>query len=197
MSSVLLLSGGLDSTSIAAWKRPDCCLGIDYGQRAAVAERRAAAAICEHLSLPFVHIAVDASVVGAGLMNANSGPAVTTPEWWPYRNQLLITLAASWAVTRGYVEVLVGSVAGDGRRHADGRQEFYEAMTKLLRLQEGSLSVRAPAIGLSAPELIRISGVDDAVLGWTHSCHTSNIPCVRCPGCTKRAEVLVAAGRLQ
>lgn len=130
-------------------------------------------------------------------MNANSGPAVTTPEWWPYRNQLLITLAASWAVTRGYVEVLVGSVAGDGRRHADGRQEFYEAMTKLLRLQEGSLSVRAPAIGLSAPELIRISGVDDAVLGWTHSCHTSNIPCVRCPGCTKRAEVLVAAGRLQ
>lgn len=101
MSSVLLLSGGLDSTSIAAWKHPNCCLSIDYGQRAADAERRAAATICEHLSLPFAHIKVDASVVGAGLMNASSDPAVFTPEWWPYRNQLLITLAASWGVTEG------------------------------------------------------------------------------------------------
>lgn len=197
MKRVLLLSGGLDSTCVAAWKRPEHCLGVDYGQRAAEAERRAASSVCRQLGLPYAHIVVDASAVGTGAMARASTTVGFTPEWWPYRNQFLITVAASWAITRGYAEVMVGSVAGDGDRHADGRQEFYAAMSEVLRIQEGGLSVRAPAIALPAPDLIEASGVNDATLGWTHSCHAGNIPCTRCPGCLKRAEVLASAGRLQ
>lgn len=198
MSRVLLLSGGLDSTSIAAWQRPEHCLGINYGQRAATAEQRAATAIANELNLPYTHITVDASPVGGGLM-ANEPNTVDddTPEWWPYRNQLLITIAAAWAVTRGHNEILVGTVAGDGDRHADGRRTFYDAMTALLQTQEGALTVTAPAIDLTAPDLINTSEVTDATLGWTHSCHVSNLPCHQCPGCIKRAEVLTTAGRLQ
>ena len=197
MSSVLLLSGGLDSTSIAAWQRPDQCLGIDYGQKAADAEHRAGSSIAQHLGLPFAHITVDASAVGGGLMAREPATTGISPEWWPYRNQLLITLAAAWGIARGHSEVLVGTVAGDGDRHADGRQAFYDSMAELLRLQEGALSVSAPAIHLAAAELIGLSGVDDTALGWSHSCHMDNVPCGRCPGCIKRAEVLTAAGRLQ
>lgn len=196
MSQVLLLSGGVDSACIAAWKRPDHCLGIDYGQKAAVAEERSAAAIAAHLDLPFTHITVDASAASAAIPS----PWPMTDDdvlWWPFRNQLLITLAAAWAVAHGHREVLVGTVAGDGDRHADGRQEFYDAMSALLQAQEGGLTVLAPAISLSTPELIRMSDVDDSTLGWTHSCHVSDVPCGRCPGCTKRSEVLVRAGRLQ
>lgn len=197
MSHVLLLSGGLDSTCIAAWQRPEHCLGIDYGQKAAAAERRAATAIAAHLGLPFTHVKVDASEIGGGLMARRPATTGKTPEWWPYRNQLLITAGAAWAVARGYTKVLTGTVAGDGDRHADGRQEFYDAMTALLSLQEGGVTASAPAIELSTPELIAASGVDDAALGWTHSCHISDYPCSRCPGCTKRAEALAEAGRLQ
>jgi 7-cyano-7-deazaguanine synthase len=198
VTSVLLLSGGVDSACIAAWKRPDHCLGIDYGQKASAAEQRSAAAIAAHLGLPFTHIRVDASAVGGGLMSQQ--PSTTrgaAPEWWPYRNQLLITVAAAWAIAHVHDEVVVGTVAGDGDRHADGRQEFYDAMNALLQAQEGGLSVSVPAIGLSTSELIAISAVDDATLGWTHSCHTGDVPCARCPGCTKRADVLLHAGRLQ
>lgn len=197
MSRVLLLSGGLDSTCIAAWQRPEHCLGIDYGQKAAAAERRAATAVAEHLELPYTHIKVDASEIGGGLMARRPATVGKTPEWWPYRNQLLITVAAAWAVARGHTEVLAGTVAGDGDRHADGRQEFYDAITAVLSLQEGNVSASAPAIGLTSPQLIEASGVDDAALGWTHSCHVSDYPCAQCPGCTKRAEALAAAGRLQ
>lgn len=197
MSKVLLLSGGVDSACIAAWQRPDHCLGIDYGQAAAVAEQRSGSSIAAHLDLPITHIRVDASAVGAGLMVARPSASGTTPEWWPYRNQLLITLAAAWAIAHGHDEVLAGTVAGDGDRHADGRPEFYEAMTAVLQTQEGHLRVSAPAIDLTTPELIEASAVDDATLGWTHSCHTGNVPCARCPGCTKRGEVLLRAERLQ
>lgn len=197
MSRVLLLSGGLDSTSIAAWQRPEHCLGIDYGQRAADAEHRAATAIAAHLDLPYTHIRVDASAVSSGLMARQSSSVGGTPEWWPYRNQFLITVAAGWAVVRGYDEVLVGTVSGDGDRHADGRRAFYDAMTAVLQAQEGHLSVSSPAIHLTASALIQESGVTDMALGWTHSCHVDNLPCGRCPGCVKRAEVLSQAGRLQ
>lgn len=197
MSRVLLLSGGLDSTCIAAWQRPEHCLGVDYGQKAAAAEQRAATAIAAHLELPFTQIKVDASETGAGLMARDPITTGKTPEWWPYRNQLLITVAAAWAVTRGYNEVLAGTVAGDGDRHADGRPEFYDAITGLLCLQEGGVTASAPAISLTTPELIATSGVDDATLGWTHSCHVSDYPCSQCPGCKKRAEALAKAGRLQ
>jgi 7-cyano-7-deazaguanine synthase len=197
VNRVLLLSGGLDSTSIAAWQRPEHCLGIDYGQRAADAEQRAARAIAADLVLPYTHIRVDASAVGGGLMARESTSVGDTPEWWPYRNQFLITVGAGWAVVRGYDEILVGTVSGDGDRHADGRQAFFDAMTAVLQAQEGRLSVASPAIHLTASALIQESGVTDVTLGWTHSCHVANLPCGRCPGCVKRAEVLAHVGRLQ
>lgn len=97
MTQLLLLSGGLDSTCLAAWLRPDHCLSVDYGQRPAQAEQHAAAAVAGQLDIPVTHIKVDASAVGCGLMAGDNfqpdatSAAVPTPEWWPYRNQLLIT----------------------------------------------------------------------------------------------------------
>ena len=196
MSRVLLLSGGLDSTCIAAWLRPEHCLGINYGQKAATAEQRSGAAVADALGLPFSHITVDASAVGIGLMANVPAAQGVSPEWWPYRNQLLITLAAAWAVGHQHTEVLTGTVAGDGNRHADGRKEFYDGMRTLLELQEGALTVSAPAIGLTTPALIERSGATDALLGWTHSCHLSDVPCGRCPGCVKRTDVLEATSLL-
>lgn len=197
MTRVLLLSGGLDSTCIAAWLRPEYCLCVDYGQRAAAAERRAADAVTRQLNLPIAHITVDASAVGGGLMADGQAAGGPTPEWWPYRNQLLITLAAAWGISRGVDEVMLGTVADDGDRHADGTQGFLDAIAALLRLQEGNLTVSAPSRHLSTEQLLLHSPVDDTTLGWTHSCHQGDIPCGHCPGCLRRDAALAAAGRLR
>ncbi|WP_042788232.1 7-cyano-7-deazaguanine synthase [Mycobacteroides abscessus] len=200
MRRVLLLSGGIDSAALAAWVRPDHCLHVDYGQRPAAAEARAARQIAADLALPFAAVSVPAAAIGAGLMAEDAGspplPNVS-PEWWPYRNQLLITIAAAWGVRRGYEGVLIGTVASDGTRHADGGAEFRMTMDALLALQEGGVRLQAPAAHLRAPELIAESGISDAVLGWTHSCHRANLPCANCPGCLKHIEALHEAGRLQ
>ncbi|WP_020099416.1 7-cyano-7-deazaguanine synthase [Mycobacterium sp. 360MFTsu5.1] len=200
MKRLLLLSGGLDSAGVAAMVLPEHCLYVDYGQLPAMAEGRAARQIAAELGLPFDALSVSAAAVGGGLMATDAGgasPAGVSPEWWPFRNQLLITLAAAWGVQRGFEAVLVGTVASDGARHADGTSEFVAGMDALLALQEGGMRLRAPAAHLRAAELLSASRVSDAVIGWTHSCHRANLPCANCPGCVKHIEALREAGRLQ
>jgi 7-cyano-7-deazaguanine synthase len=195
---VLLLSGGLESTALAAWRRPPLALTIDYGQAPATGEITAAAAVCRVLALKHHVFRVDCSRVGSGLL-APAASAVHAPtvEWWPYRNQLLVTLAAGWGAQNDVTSITVGSVIGDGERHADGTADFYEKLDALLAMQEGAVRVNAPAAGMTSEELIVASGVTDAVLGWTHSCHTGDLSCGTCPGCVKHQGVLERLGRLQ
>lgn len=197
--SLLLLSGGLDSAALAALLRPALCLAIDYGQRPAAAELRAAENISRTLNLTFEAIHVDLAAVGGGLLRGEEDDLqwAPSPEWWPYRNQLLVTTAAAVALRRGLGTVVIGSVAGDRERHLDGAPEFYERLDGLLSMQEGGIRVSTPVIGESSVELLRRSPLSDEALVWTFSCQRSNHPCGNCPGCWKRAAVLQEAGRLQ
>lgn len=193
-----MLSGGLESTALAAMRRPALTLTIDYGQRPAAAEVTAAAAVCRQLGLSHDVLRVDCAALGSGLLAgqpANGG--APSPEWWPYRNQLLVTLAAGWGLPRGASSIVVGSVLGDGERHRDGTAEFYEALDRLVAMQEGGLRVLAPGVDMTSDQLVTASGAGDEVLGWTHSCHVTDIACGACPGCHKRREVLGRLGRLR
>lgn len=123
--SVLLLSGGMDSAALAHWVRPAAALFIDYGQRPADSEERAATAVANALGIPIDILRIDLSTLGSGLLLAevpdeptaeataervtssegNERPRSTaeavspSPEWWPLRNQLLCSLAAAWALS--------------------------------------------------------------------------------------------------
>jgi 7-cyano-7-deazaguanine synthase len=201
--ALLLMGGGIESSALAYAMKPTTALVIDYGQAPAQGEIRAAGAVAHSLGIELHTLAIDAHAIGSGLLSsgarglaaAQDGAALhssysPSPEWWPYRNQLLVTLAAAWAYGRGLEELLVGSVLGDGDRHADGRADFYNALDTLLSLQEGGLRVSAPAIALTTEELLTHSQVPNSVLGWTHSCHVSRYACGRCPGCYKAETVL-------
>lgn len=193
---LLLLSGGLESSALATLLRPPMALTIDYGQKPARGEMWAAGQVCAELGLEHHVLRADCSVVGSGLLaGRESDGQAPVPEWWPYRNQLLVTLAGAWGISRGINEILIGSVAGDGR-HADGTADFYEQLDQLMAFQEGALRVGVPGIEMTSAELIAESGVSDAVLGWTHSCHVSDVACGSCPGCAKRRDVLTGMGRL-
>lgn len=197
MNAVLLLSGGLDSSALAGWKRPAVCLMVDYGQRAAQAEKRAATSVCDYLELTLEHLTVDCSTLGQGTLAGR--PPSERSEWqefWPYRNQLLVTFAAGWAIQRGIHEIWTGSIRTDDR-HVDGTAEFYAHLSTLVCMQEGNLTVSAPAIELTCDELVTVSKLDDRTLASTYSCHSGDSACNVCSGCEKRAGVLWKLGRLQ
>lgn len=193
MTRLLLLSGGVDSAAIAAWVPFEGALTIDYGQKPAAGEISAARSIASALGLPHEVVTVDASQIGSGLL-AGTGASTLSPaaEWWPFRNQLLVTIAAAYAVNNGFKTIAIGSVAGDGARHKDGTPEFYEHLNALLAVQEGEIQVTAPAAHLTALELLETGQPSTELLGWTHSCHRAPLACGDCPGCWKRAEVLSA-----
>lgn len=185
-----MLSGGMDSLCIAWWKRPDVAITFDYGQLPAQAELDASRAICDQLGIEHHAITIDCRALGSGDMAGRApDPNAPASDWWPYRNQMLITLGAMKAIGLGIDRLLIGSVRSDGS-HRDGTGEFVESISGLLRMQEGGMLVDAPAIALSTNELLKVSGVPDSVLAWAHSCHRANVPCGSCRGCNKYAFVL-------
>lgn len=194
MSNLLLLSGGIDSAALASWLRPDVCLTIDYGQRAAAAEIQASRQICADLSLRHEVLTAHIPSLGAGDM-AGTAPTMHSPnsEFWPFRNQYLITLGAMAAVKYACKHVLIGTVSTDDR-HADGSVQFIGTMDALLALQEGEIHLVAPAKHLTTAELVKQSRLSQATLGWTHSCHTGDLACGNCRGCAKHSEVMAELG---
>ena len=186
----LLLSGGMDSLCIAWWKQPDVAITIDYGQLPASAEIAASAAICDRLSIEHHIVQVDCRALGSGDM---AGTAANTyasaTDWWPYRNQLLITVAAMKAIGLGVSRLLIGTVRSDNL-HCDGTPDFIALVSDLMARQEGNLVVEAPAITMMSGDLVRKSGVPPEVLAWSHSCHKADVPCGECRGCNKYFAVL-------
>ena len=194
MTSALLLSGGMDSTAIAFWKRPTIGVTIDYGQVPATAEMRAAAAVCSDLGIRHLPIRVDLSPFGSGEMAGRpSIDAAPVREWWPFRNQALITIAAMATIGMGVDLLMTGTLRTDGH-HADGTRDFIDRMAGLLGVQEGAMRLEAPAIGMDAVELVKASGVPMEVLAWSHSCHRSDYACGDCGGCRKHYRTMEAIG---
>ena len=183
--TAILLSGGMDSIAVAYLRRPSVAFTIDYGQLPAAGEIRAASAVAEELKIDHEIIKIDLRALGSGDMAGQGAIEVApNPEWWPFRNQMLVTLSAMRGIALGVNCLLIGTVKGDDS-HADGRREFISAMDGLLELQEGGLRLEAPAIELTASELIGMSGVPGELLSWAHSCHVSAYACGICRGCHK------------
>jgi 7-cyano-7-deazaguanine synthase len=194
MKSALLLSGGMDSLSIAWWKRPEVAITIDYGQLAADAEIAAAATICKHLNIQHNILRIDCRSLGSGDMAGNEASShAPATDWWPFRNQLLITLAAMKSIELGVNKLMIGTVQTDSL-HKDGSEEFINSISQLLKCQEGDIFLEAPAIDISTSELIRISGIPSGLLAWAHSCHKTNVACGVCRGCNKYFEVFGELG---
>lgn len=194
MKSALLLSGGMDSVAIAYLHRPQFAITIDYGQLPARAELTASKAVSKALNIEHHTIQIDCRSLGSGdLAGTTAHPTAPATDWWPYRNQILITFAAAKALELGASELLTGTVASD-EQHADGTPDFVEAISALLAMQEGRLAVRAPAIYFTTSELIKTAGVPKDILAWAHSCHKANVACGQCRGCNKYFQVLSETG---
>jgi len=180
----------MDSLSVAWWRRPRYAVTVDYGQLAAAAEIAASAEVCQRLSIEHLVVRVDCRQLGSGDM-AGQAPSRQAPasDWWPYRNQMLVTFAAMRTIGLGTTTVLLGTVKSD-EVHRDGSPTFVKAMSSLVSMQEGAMTVEAPAMHLSTLELIRAAEVPPELLAFAHSCHKAEVACGMCRGCSKYLEVL-------
>jgi len=187
--AALLLSGGIDSISLLWLSKPALAYVIDYGQRPFPGERAAAEAAAEAAGVPIRFLTANVGQLGAGDMSEQA-PLVQSSlsEWWPFRNQFLITVAAMAALADGVEVIQIGTVSTDDA-HVDGSTAFIEKVDGLLAIQEGGLRLEAPAKQMTSEQLVQRSGVPLDILRFAHSCHTGRFPCGRCRGCFKHAKV--------
>jgi len=214
-SAVVLLSGGLDSTTALAVARSRgfAChaLTVRYGQLHRV-ELDAAARVATALG------AVQHRVVDVGLAELASS-ALTTPSiavpkdrglaeigapgdvpstYVPARNTVLLGLALAWAETLGADDIFVGVNVLDASGYPDCRPAFVAAFEALARVatHRGSFHIHAPLIELTKAQIIELGvslGVD---YGITHSCYdpVGDRACGRCDACTLRKKGFAEAG---
>lgn len=194
MKRGLLLSGGVDSTALAWWRRPSIAYTIDYGHSAAEAEVAFASQLCRQLGCVHNVIRLDLAALGCGpLAGRKPSKLSRNPEWWPFRNQLLLTIAGMHAVQHGVRQLMIGTVSSDSR-HADGKPAFIRGISEVTAAQEGHLIIAAPALAMDSVQLIRKSKLPTRLLLATHSCHRGNTHCGQCPGCAKRLVIFERLG---
>src|SRR3546814_6057234 len=105
----------------------------------AKAEEAAGRAAAEAVGLRYETVRADCSALGSGDLAGRPAESMApVPEWWPFRNQLILTIAGAVALHLNETELMIGALRTDGV-HADGRPEFIEMISALMQMQEGGL----------------------------------------------------------
>ena len=143
MEKALLLSGGMDSTTLLWWMRARGddvhAISIDYNQRHRV-ELQWATALTGQLNIPHKTISLDLSTIGGSPLTdrALDVPSAASDEQIstvvPFRNMLFVTLAAAYAETQGMSELYLAPVRDDFTAYRDCRRPFYDSLEESLGL---------------------------------------------------------------
>jgi 7-cyano-7-deazaguanine synthase len=215
--TVSLLSGGLDSvvaTAAAAREGSvELALTFDYGQRAAPAEMRAAAAVCRELGLR--HRAIElpwlADITGTALVDrASPLPGLAAGElddrqktlasaaavWVPNRNGVFINVAAAFAESLGCEAVVVGFNAEEGQTFPDNTPEFAAAASAALAYStQTHVRVVSATQHLTKAEIVALGRQLGAPLAHVWSCYEPGPePCGKCESCLRSARAFQAQG---
>jgi len=215
--AVLLLSGGLDSTTTLALARSDgfdvYAMSFQYGQRHA-AETNLARRAGERWGVrDHVVATIDLRVFGGSAltsdvpvpkdrpMDEESGVPIT---YVPARNTIFLSYALAWSEVLGASDIFIGVNALDYSGYPDCRPEYIRAYEQMANLAtrggvDGTLPVRirTPLIGMTKAEIIRLGmrlGVD---YSQTTSCYDPNErgeACGHCDACQLRLRGFAEAG---
>jgi 7-cyano-7-deazaguanine synthase len=215
--AVLLLSGGLDSTTLLALATSEGyaihALSFRYGQRHA-AELAAAQKIAERYSVvQHVVTEIDLRVFGGSALTADigvpkdramNGDAAIPVTYVPARNTIFLAFALAWAEVLGAADIFIGVNALDYSGYPDCRPEFIEAFEKMARLAtrsgvEGTapVTIRTPLIDLSKKEIIELGlklGVDYSMTTSCYDPGSAGEACGHCDACQLRLRGFEEAG---
>jgi 7-cyano-7-deazaguanine synthase len=206
--AVVLLSGGLDSTTVLAIARAeglDChCLTVDYGQRHRV-EIDAARRVADDLGAASHRIiTLDLRAIGGSALTDDiEVPKDQEPEsgevpvtYVPARNTVLLSLLLGLAEVVEADQLFIGANAVDYSGYPDCRPAFLHAFESLAAVATVAgaehgvrFRVRAPLLELSKADIIRRGlslGVDYSLTWSCYDPTPDDLPCGHCDSCILR-----------
>ena len=217
-TAVVLLSGGLDSTTTLAIAKFEgfrpYALSFRYGQRHAVeleSAKRVAEAmgVAEHLIADIdlrrfggSALTADIAVPKARSLAAMGGGIPVT--YVPARNTVFLSFALAWAEVLGASDIFIGVNALDYSGYPDCRPEYIAAYAHMANLATAAgvegrqrLQIHAPLIQLTKAQIIQRGtalGVDYALTSSCYDPGQDGRPCGECDSCQLRAKGFAEAG---
>lgn len=216
--AVVLLSGGLDSTTVLAIAQSQgyqCyCLSFSYGQRQTV-ELKSARANAEKLgAVEHLVLQLDlAKIGGSALTDEIEVPKKRSEQemeqsipvtYVPGRNTIFLSHAMAWAEVVGAFDVFIGINAVDYSGYPDCRPEFLAAFEKTANLATRAgvenntpFTIHAPLMKLTKKEIIEKGMALGVDYSQTHSCYdpdSDGRACGQCDSCQLRLKGFREAG---
>ena len=205
--SVIIVSGGMDSTTLLYDRRDEIALAIsfDYGsnhnaREIAYAEMHCKRLGIEHITIPldFMHkyfrssLLEGADAIPEGHYAAENMKSTVVP----FRNGIMLAVAAGVAESRNLTKLLIANHGGDHTIYPDCRPEFISAMDSATNAGTYvGVRVVAPYTNITKGDIARIGkklGIDYAE---TWSCYKGGEKhCGKCGTCAERKEALAYAG---
>ncbi|MFH1126679.1 MAG: 7-cyano-7-deazaguanine synthase QueC [archaeon] len=209
MKCVVLLSGGLDSTTCLAIAKNEgyevYALSFDYGQRHRV-EVDAARAVAEKVGVAEHKVlSIDLRQIGGSALTDDievpKGRSIDDEipvTYVPFRNAILLSFATAWAEVVGARAVFAGMNAIDYSGYPDCRGEFLSAFEKAMNLgtKKGGFRIVAPLLKLTKKEIVLRAIHEGAPIELTHSCYSpvDGMACGECDSCQLRLKGFREAG---
>lgn len=205
--TLLVLSGGMDSTTMLYEYKEQIALAVtfNYGANHNAREAACARANCERLGIEWVEI--DLAFMGQYFESSLLSGADAIPEGHyedenmrstvvPFRNGIMLSIAAGLAESRGLRKVMIANHGGDHAIYPDCRQGFVKAMGAAIDAGTyDHVELLAPYTNISKTDICRrgvAAGVDYSL---TYSCYKGGAThCGRCGTCVERREAMLAAG---
>jgi len=216
--AVVLLSGGLDSTTVLAIARDQgyaCyCLSFLYGQRQDIELEKAKESSVQLGAIRHLVLNIDLDKIGGSALTG----AIEVPKdrsfeameqgvpqtYVPGRNTIFLSYAMAWAEVVGADDIFIGVNALDYSGYPDCRPEYIAAFEKMAQLAtrvgtEGrrTLRIHAPLMHSTKKEIIRQGTALGVDYSSTHSCYdpgSNGLACGQCDACLLRLKGFAEAG---
>jgi 7-cyano-7-deazaguanine synthase len=212
MKAVCLLSGGMDSTTLAYVAKDMgyeiVALHFTYGQRTEEKERSCARTVARMLgATDFVEISLDHfRKIGASSLTDESIPVEeyageeegVPSTYVPFRNANLLAIATSLAEARRAEAIFIGVQTGDYPGYPDCRPEFIEAFQRAVDLGTAAdprITLMTPFVRMTKVDIIRKGLLLGVPYEQTWSCYQNNgRACGVCSSCHYRREAFRELG---
>ena len=206
-SALMVLSGGVDSVTMLHEYADTIALAVNfhYGSNHNEREAECARLHCRQLGIGLVEI--NLAFMGEYFHSSLLDGADAIPDGHyadenmrstvvPFRNGIMLAVAAGLAESRGLPEVYIANHAGDHSIYPDCRPEFIDAMAGAVSAGTyEDVKIMAPYTYLDKVEIVRHGGRLGIDYSTTYSCYKGGAKhCGTCGTCVERREAMAAAG---
>lgn len=205
--ALLVLSGGMDSVTMLYDFRHRIarCVNFHYGSNHNDREAACARENCRRLGIELTEINLafigqhfrSSLLEGAdAIPEAEYAPENISSTVVPFRNGIMLSVAAGLAESLGLSTVMIANHGGDHEIYPDCRPEFVRDMGAAISTGSGgAVKLEAPYTHLTKSDIARHGAAIGVDYSLTYSCYKGGEKhCGRCATCIERRQALLAAG---